>query len=220
MTSRRQPSLSRLLLPCLLFLLLAAGCSPQVVPQADPQGVVAVAGFTSPRFNWELMAGYLPDENLPVSQDILLKLDAVLMQELNTRNPQLKAVPPAITRQCQEIVVFKRIGEGRESAFQYWINVGKCLPCDYLLVPQALRWQNRQGNAAGVTVPAGVTLDLYLLDIKTGRVAARYLFDKTQTPLSANFLNAGEFFDRGGKWVMAMQLAKEGIDRAMKEFGL
>ena len=204
----------------LILLLLAASCAvPGPIPQAHPTGSIAVAGFTSPRYNWELMAGYLPLENMPVDQEVMDKLDQIMMDLLRAHKVE-GIIPPGVTRQCQEIVVFQHIGEGRESAFKYWTSVGECLPADYLVVPQAVSWREREGGEYGATVPAGVILDMYLVNVKEKRIEARYRYDKTQTPLSANLLKAGEFMQDGGKWLTAYQLARKGMDFGLKELGL
>ena len=117
-------------------------------------------------------------------------------------------------------VVFEQISRGRESAFKYWTGVGACMGADYILVPQALAWQEREGGEYGSNVPAGVVLDLFLVEVKTRRIAARYHFDKTQQALTDNLLKAGEYFQRGGKWVTALELSREGINNGLMEMGL
>ncbi len=209
-----------------LFLALAAlvslafsACAPEPIQGVRPKGSLAVAGFTSPRFNWELLAGNLPDENKPVKQETLYKLDQVVQETLAAHETS-GYMPPALTRQCQEIVVFEQISRGRESAFKYWTGVGACMNADYILIPQALAWQERDGGEFGTTTPAGVVLDIFLVEVKTRRIAARFRFDKTQQALSDNLLKAGEYFKRGGKWVTALELAREGLSHGLTEMGL
>lgn len=204
----------------LAFLALAlAACTPDPIKGQRPKGSLAVAGFTSPRFNWELLAGNLPDENRPVKQETLYKLDQVVQQTLSEHEVS-GYMSPTLTRQCQEIVVFEQISRGRESAFKYWTGVGACMNADYILVPQALAWQEREGGEYGSNVPAGVVLDLFLVEVKTRRIAARYHYDKTQQALTDNLLKAGEYFKRGGKWVTALELSREGINLGLMEMGL
>lgn len=203
----------------LVAVLLACACAPEPIQGVRPQGRLAVAGFTSPRFNWELLAGHLPDENRPVKQEVLYKLDQTV-QETLARHEVGGYLPPSLTRQCQEIVVFEQISRGRESAFKYWTGVGACMKADYILVPQALAWQERDGGEYGSNVPASVVLDLFLVEVKTKRIAARYHYDKTQQALTDNLLKANEYFQRGGKWVTAGELAREGLHLGFMEMGL
>jgi hypothetical protein len=201
---------------CALALSALTGCAPKpVAPQPRPLGNIAVAAFTAPKHNWELLAGYLPEEGKGVRPEILSRLDATLDQTLRTHGVKVSATPAA-TRQCQEIVVFERAGKSRESAWAYWLNVGKCLPSDFILVPQVLAWKELEGGGS----PASVVIDLFLLDVKAERVVNRYHFDETQKALSDNLLDMGKFVRRGGEWVAAEVLAKEGIEAGLREMGL
>ena len=201
---------------CVLALASMAGCAPKpITPQPRPLGNIAVAAFTAPKYNWELLAGYLPEEGKGVKPEILTRLDASLDQSLRSHGVRVAATPAA-TRQCQEIVVFERAGKSRESAWAYWLNVGKCLPADFILVPQVLGWRELEGGGN----PASVIIDLFLLDVKAERVVNRYHFDETQKALSDNLLDMGKFMRRGGEWVAADVLAKEGIEAGLREMGL
>ena len=201
---------------CVLALAAMAGCAPKpITPQPRPLGNIAVAAFTAPQNNWELLAGYLPDEGKGVKPEVLARLDASLDQTLRSHGVKV-ASTPAATRQCQEIVVFERAGKSRESAWAYWLNVGKCLPADFILVPQVLGWKELEGGGN----PASVVMDLYLLDVKAERLVSRYHFDETQKGLSENLLDMGKFMRRKGEWVSADALAKEGLEAGLREMGL
>lgn len=201
---------------CVLALSSMTGCAPKpIAPQPRPLGNIAVAAFTAPKYNWELLAGYLPEEGKGVKPEILARLDSTLDQTLRSHGVKVAATPAA-TRQCQEIVVFERAGKSRESAWAYWLSVGKCLPADFILVPQVLYWKELEGGGN----PASVVMDLFLLDVKAERVVTRYHFDETQKALSDNLLDMGKFVRRKGEWVSADALAKEGIEAGLREMGL
>jgi hypothetical protein len=200
----------------LLALASLSACAPKpIAPQPRPLGNIAVAAFTAPKYNWELLAGYLPEEGKGVKPEVLARLDAALDQTLRTHGVKVAATPAA-TRQCQEIVVFERSGKSRESAWSYWLNVGKCLPADFILVPQVLSWKELEGGGN----PASVVMDLFLLDVKAERVVNRYHFDETQKALSDNLLDMGKFVRRKGEWVGADVLAQEGLEAGLREMGL
>ena len=208
----------RTFLTVLMITLVAAlaACAPKpITPQPRPLGNIAVAAFTAPRYNWELLAGYLPEEGKGVKPEILVRLDAALDQTLRAHGVKV-ASSPAATRQCQEIVVFERAGKSRESAWAYWLNVGRCLPADFILVPQVLSWRELEGGGN----PASVVMDLYLLDVKAERVVSRFHFDETQKALTDNLLDMGKFMRRKGEWVAADVLAQEGIEAGLREMGL
>lgn len=205
----------------LLFILLTvamlAGCAERRIPPIErPEGVYAVAGVTSPRYDWQLLAGYLPMEGKGVSRDVLTALDATVVELLAEHG----VTPPANTRQCQEIVTFENTSGSRISALKYWVHVGECAKADYLVVPQLLYWQEREGSDWGVDRPAGVVMDVYIIDVNSGRLLARRHYDETQRPLSADLGNAGRHFERGGKWLTANELARYGLDRMLRELGL
>ncbi len=196
--------------------LLATGCAPKAVaPQPRPLGSVAVAAFTAPKYNWELIAGYLPEEGKTVKPEVLAKLDETLSQSLRAHGVK-NTLTPAQTRQCQEIVVFERSNKSRESAWSYWLSVGRCLPADFILVPQVLRWKELGGGGN----PASVVIDLYLIDVRAERLVTRFHFDETQKALTDNLLDLNKFVQRKGEWVEADVLAKEGIEAGLREMGL
>ncbi|WP_320170360.1 hypothetical protein [Maridesulfovibrio sp.] len=212
-----------LILICVLSLAFLNGCASksEIVKLPRPVGTIAVAGFTNPVFNWELLAGYLPHEGQPIKPEVLQQLDEKMVAVL-ARHGVKGYARPAITRQCQEIEVFENMGSRREAAFSYWIKVGECMTADYILVPQVIFWQDLRGmKKADYNIqPASVILDLYLIDVNNKRIVRRYHFDETQQPLTANMLNADTFFKRGGKWVKAMELADEALETGLTELGL
>lgn len=193
-----------------------ASCAPKpVTPQLRPIGSIAVAAFSAPKYNWELIAGYLPEEGRPVKPEVLAALDAAVSQTLRAHGVSTTGTPAAV-RQCQEIVTFERSGKARESAWSYWLGVGRCLPADFLLVPQVLYWKELEGGGK----PASVVMDFYLIDVKGERLVSRYHYDETQKALSDNLLDFGKYVKRKGEWVSADTLAKEGVEAGLREMGL
>ncbi|WP_031483690.1 hypothetical protein [Maridesulfovibrio frigidus] len=212
-----------LFLICFLVMPALIGCQSksEVVKLPRPVGTVAIAGFTNPVFNWELLAGYLPQEGNPIDKKVLEKLDAKMVEILG-KHDVTGFARPAITRQCQEIEVFENMGSRREAAFSYWVKVGECMTSDYILVPQILFWQDLRGmKQADLNIqPASVVIDLFLIDVNNKRIVRRFHYDETQEPLSENLLNAGKFFERGGKWVTGIELADEALENGLMELGL
>lgn len=218
---KRTTSTIRLLAVLMLAALVLGGCARKqtsTAPVPKPQGSLAVAGFTNPQFTWELLAGYLPSEGKSVDPKVLSRLDQQLVDTLRAHNVA-DFVPPTVTRQCQEIVVFEQ-GKTRASALRYWLSVGQCVPADLLLVPQLLEWRDRTADELGYKTPATVVIDFFLIDVKNQKVLGRYHFDETQQDLASNLLEAGKFFDRKGKWISAYELAGEGMEQGLMELGL
>jgi len=211
MPSRRRFTL--LALAALLVLALAPGCRRAPAPLDSPSGSLAVAGFHQPGASTELLGGYLPGGAMARPQD----LDA-LDEALRTALKRRPALGTEAARQCAETVLAGESGSGR--AFEHWLAVGRCLDVDWLLIPQITEWRERDGSDVSVRTPASVTLWLHLLDVRGESFVGRYKFEETQQPLTENFLDAGKFLDRGGKWLSAGELAREGVVAGLKELGL
>jgi hypothetical protein len=101
-----------------------------------------------------------------------------------------------------------------------WLAYGKKVKADFLLVPQVLDWREREGSNAGVTRAAHVRVEFFLLNIHSGTVVGRSIYDEEQTGLVNNLLSVGSFLSRGGVWVKAERLAAEGMKKAIKDLGL
>ncbi|QGY41707.1 hypothetical protein GM415_16775 [Pseudodesulfovibrio cashew] len=203
-----------------LSLLLTAGCgtSKRTAAVPRPEGKLAVAGFSNPIYNWQILAGYLDEEGHPVPDGTLDALDGILRETLQ-RHQVFDYITPAAVKQCEDVVVFEESGLPKVSAWKYWLGVGKCMQVDLLLVPQVTYWRERVGSDNGVETPASVSLEFYLIDVKQERmVRARY--EETQVSLMENLFTARKFADRGGKWVTATRLASDGIEEKLTELGL
>ncbi|EPR31449.1 lipoprotein [Alkalidesulfovibrio alkalitolerans DSM 16529] len=208
----------------LMALLLAgsmAGCAKEPPPPRDVtvNKTLAVAGFSNPRHEWELLAGCDPSMCNIVDPEILMRLNLVMEEEL--RNQGRTFVERQIVRRCQETVEFVETGGSNQAqALNYWIRVGECVGTDYLLLPQLMYFRDREGGEWGVNKPSSVIMYVYLLDVGNKGVARRFVFDETQEALSANLLEAGKFFERGGKWISADEMATEAIKAAIRRLGL
>jgi hypothetical protein len=203
-----------------LSLLSLAGCGKSTRSAAvpRPEGKLAVAGFTNPVYNWELLAGYLDEEGKPAPEGTVETLNMVLADTLQAHQVFDYITPDAI-RQCEDVVVFEESGQPRVSAWKYWLSVAKCIQADYLLVPQLTTWRERVGSSGGVETPASVAIDFYLIDVKQERML-RSRYEETQKSLLEALYKANKFAARGGKWVTATRLAQDGIDEKLMELGL
>lgn len=199
--------------------LLFSGCAPISVPQPVPEKTrLAVAGFSVPDSSRELFAESRLPELKSIDSDILAALDESLAAELEARNRE-PYQGMASVKQCREIVLQEQAGK-RLQARDYWTLVGRCIPAEFLLIPQLLEWRERQGDQWAVQQPAKVVFNLYLLDVQKGEVHRRYHFEKEQEALSENLLTLSRFFKREGKWITARALAAEGIAEGLTELGL
>jgi hypothetical protein len=177
-----------------------------------------VANFIKPCHAWQLLAGCLPEDRERLDPEVLKTLDAILDQELEARDVTAYQ-GPSVVRQCQEIILFE--AEDLDmSGLEYWTRIGRCVPADLLLVPQVFEWRERKGGEWSAEQPAKVVFDLFLVDVRKKELVDRFHFDQEQKSLTENLLGLGRFFSRGGKWVRAETLAREGMRKGLEELGL
>lgn len=211
---RHIPTLAGLV-ACLLLLSCA---SPKKAPPL-PEVNMGVAWFTQPQETADLLAGFLPENTPRVEEKYLGQLDAALDEVLLTQTKR-SYVGPGSFPDCKDVRVPGKTASNRVAALHYWVAVGKCMGVDFLLVPQIIDLRERDGSEAGVVTPAGVTMDMFLIDVRNGVLVTRSHFDEVQGALADNLLDAGKFVSRGGKWISAVELAQEGMVKAVEDLGL
>lgn len=206
----------------IVFLALALfACAPRTsAPPVLEDGVLAVAAFGQPSQSWELLSSYKPGQSSRLAPEILASLDEMLQGMIND-DSERRVFGPDATRQCQELTISKaKAGGGGISGLRYWLEVGQCVPVDYLLIPQILEWREREGGEWGVNEPASVVFELTLLDIGNQRIARRFHFEESQRSLSEDLLQARKFFRRSGKWLTTQELVQDGLRQGLREMGL
>ena len=189
------------------------GCAtPRQGPELPPSSI-GVAAFTQPQSVLEMLAGNIPDDTPRIQPKKLTELDATLAEVLRTETKRQFA-PMETFLGCRNA---KAPGQttGRASALRYWIAVGNCMKVDFLLVPHAIDFRERDGGEAGVIHPASVTMNFYLIDVRNSLVTTRSHFEETQIALSDNLLEANKFISRRGRWISALELAREGMVKAV-----
>ena len=201
----------------MIFLLCAACAKPVQWQSIPPTSTLAVAQFVHPQHDWELMAGVLPEEVSVISDETLKALDDLTISTLK-KLPARVVLSQATVRQCEEIVTASK-ERNRFETVEYWKAVGQCMKADFLLVPFVSRWQEREGGEWGVTRPASVTMDLYLIETASGQVR-RYHFEEEQRGLAENLLQGRRFVKRQGRWVTPLEIAAEALEEGTRVLGL
>jgi hypothetical protein len=201
----------------MIFLLCAACAKPVQWQSIPPTSTLAVAQFVHPQHDWELMAGVLPEEVSVISDETLKALDDLTISTLK-KLPARVVLSQATVRQCEEIVTASK-ERNRFETVEYWKAVGQCMKADFLLVPFVSRWQEREGGEWGVTRPASVTMDLYLIETASGQVR-RYHFEEEQRGLAENLLQGRRFVKRQGRWVTPLEIAAEALEEGTRALGL
>lgn len=194
------------------------GCTkPQQGPTL-PEVSIGVATFSQPQATTDMLAGYMAD-NLPrVSEKELLQLTDTFFDVLRTETKR-NYTPGEKYLECRDA---KAPGQrdGRVAALRRWVAVGNCMGVDFLIVPQVMEMREREGGEGGVTRPAGVVMDIFLVDVRNSVLTSRSHFDETQRALADNLLETRKFFARGARWITALELAREGMVKAVRDLGL
>jgi len=187
--------------------------APTIIPQ---EFRVGVAWFTQPTTTSELIAGQLPDGQGRINPGLLPDLDIMLARALSQESNR-QYVTLAAPASMPSILHHE---SGTPQGLQTWLAIGKKADVDLLFVPQIIHWQERDGGEAGVATSASIKAEFYLIDIARTRLLKRSVFEEQQIGLSENLLTVGKFFKRKGRWVSATELTREGVSKAIKEFGL
>ena len=218
-----QSRLRMLLLPALCLMLIACSCSRRptstaYVPRViSPSYVISVAPFTQPINASQLITGRIPDNQGRIADEQLPSLDRRFRNVLTTDSKrQFKYIdtidlPRDLTRFHSS---------EQPQALPLWIAYGKKQGAQLLLVPQILDWHERQGSTAGVTEPAHVRVEFFLINVANGSIMSRSVFEEKQEGLVDNLMNVGTFFKRRGQWVTAEELTEDGMRKAVKDMGL
>lgn len=207
----------------LSLLVLTGGCNRKPVSTADvPRSLshqykIAVAPFTQPRDISQLIMGQLPQPQALAARDVLIAQDRQLRDVLYTTTKRSYNFLPR-TRPLPDLKRFHT--SERPQALPLWVEYARKTSADILFIPQVLTWRDRQGSAAGVTEPAHVRLEFFLLNIKEGNIIGHSVYEVEQQGLTENLLNVGDFFKRQGKWVTAEELAREAMIKAVKDLNL
>jgi hypothetical protein len=199
----------------LVFGLLS--CAPPHKTPPIPAVKVGLAWFTQPRETADLLAGFLPDDTPLVDAKVLLHLDELFDEVLQDKTTRTY-IGGAAYQHCRS--ASNPAQQGRGTALARWVAVGRCMEVDFLLVPHIMEFRERDGGDLGVMRPAKVLMDIFLVDIRNAQLTGRSHYEETQEALASNLLSAGKFLSRGGKWVNAGALAREGMEKAVKELGL
>ena len=207
----------------LSLLVLTGGCNRKPASTADvPRSLshqykIAVAPFTRPRDISQLIMGQLPQPQALAARDVLIAQDRQLRDVLYTTTKRAYDFLPR-TRPLPDLKRFHT--SERPQALPLWVEYARKTSADILFIPQVLTWRDRQGSAAGVTEPAHVRLEFFLLNIKEGNIIGHSVYEVEQQGLTENLLNVGDFFKRQGKWVTAEELAREAMIKAVKDLNL
>lgn len=181
-----------------------------------PDLVVAVAPFTQPMQTSELLSGFIPENQAVISDKKLAELDALFHSKLHSDKHKF-----VFLTQADIDGPMAKDERGRRNALVTWAERAAKAGADMIVVPQVIELQERVGSGAGALKAAAVNEDFYLIDArKPYTLLQRSHFAEEQQALTSDLTKIGSFFRRGGKWISDVELAGEGMDKAVEEMGL
>jgi hypothetical protein len=110
------------------------------------------------------------------------------------------------------------INETKDTPLMISRELGKRINADYIFLGTVWRYIERKGSPLAIESPASVAFAVYLVEVTSGQLLWTETFSETQVSLSENVLQAKEFFDRGGRWLAADELARFGMKEVFKRF--
>ena len=127
-----------------------------------------------------------------------------------------KVVPSAMVREAYVELHKEATDTPRELA----VRLGQSLGVDHVMVGLLWRYQERVGSAMAATDPASVAFSLFMVDVSTQKIVWKDSFEKTQTSLSENLLDAPMFLKKGMKWLTAEELSSYGIEKIFQKLSI
>jgi len=189
------------LISCLLFIGLLSGCmtSKSTTPEETSKhlGAIALLPVDARLLNGEVTNG-----------------NTILDQVLNAyvQDNNIKGIK-TVSQEQQDTMRIKFNQPRLEEA----ISLGRELKVQGVLITNLTRFHERGGKEYSVTTPASIAFDYRLLEIESGETLCTGSFDETQQSFSENVLSLGKIWKRGGKWITAAELAREGVEESFKE---
>lgn len=180
---------------------------------------IGVGYFSQPSGPSDMLAGYVVDNVERIDEKHLSEMDNILAEVLAEESKN-SFLSKESALHCSRTIGERDGVTNNQAALRTWSAIGRCMKVDLLVVPQMLELRQRAGGELGVDKPARIVMDIFLVDVRNETLIGRSRFEETQTALTSNLLEADKFFKRGGKWISASQLAREGMVKAVKELRL
>jgi len=97
-------------------------------------------------------------------------------------------------------------------------KVGNDLNVEGIVFGYIYRFRERQGTPYAAKKPASAAFEIYLFRVSDGVLLWKGSFDRTQTSLMENVLQASAFVKGGGRWISVRELSEGGMDNMIKNF--
>ncbi len=188
------------LLLILIFITLSAGCvKKQPVTQEEELYKLNTVIVLPTEIIKSEKISYSQTKNLENGSTVL---ENVIHQYLANKNG-IKF----ISNEQQETL----LNSYNQDRYAQALSIGKQLKGDAVLTSRINRYSEREGKEYAVDAPASISFEYRLMLLETGQTLCAGVFDETQKSWSENILFFKKVFNRGGKWITAEELTKEGL---------
>jgi hypothetical protein len=200
-------------LAALLAAFLAAGCaaSAQRRPLEEPSGPINRVAIlrlerAEPVSETELASRPTDNPEPRLAPNAETVVTAQIYGVL-ANDPRWRLVPDLDVDGAMRQVPLAGTIEARAQA------LGELTDAQGVLTGRVFRFQNRVGSELGARHGASVAIELIMVETATGKTLWRGQFDQTQRDLSSNLFTFWMFWEGGGRWMSAAELARIGIER-------
>ena len=151
----------------------------------------------------------------PVSEGADRFLTDLLVDALQQQTA-LQTIP---SREAYAVMdALKSAGDSQRSPLKMLAQTGRMLNADMVIQGYLYRFKDRVGADYSAESAASVAFDVYLIDCVEQKLVWSGYFDQTQQALTDDLRLIGAFFQRGGRWVTAEEMATTAMDDMFKEF--
>jgi hypothetical protein len=99
-------------------------------------------------------------------------------------------------------------------------KAGEALGANLMIVGAVWRYRDRVRDPMGPGRGASVAFEMYLIEVPSGMTAWKAKFDETQRPLTKDIRGSKLLIKTGARWLSADELARYGVEEAIKKFPL
>jgi hypothetical protein len=132
------------------------------------------------------------------------------------RHTDFQTVP---SREAQAVMdALKSSGDSQHSPLRILAQTGRMLKADMVIQGYLYRFKDRVGANYSAESAASVAFDVYLIDCVEQKLVWSGYFDQTQQALTDDLRYIGSFFQRGGRWITAEEMATTAMDDMFKDF--
>jgi hypothetical protein len=148
----------------------------------------------------------------PITPTALVVMDQILWRALE------KIGHFSLIERSQAAHVYNPLNQSLPTVRQALLEAGRRLEVDAVVVGFVYRFAQRDGEVFGVEAPASAAFDVTLLRVSDDRIMWRNSFDHTQTALTDNLLEMGQFLEFGLRWLTVEEFAQYGMDELLRNF--